>query len=260
MSNYREKIRFAGSLACVAVMHPIEFADRVVGRRDRARPQPEFQAEPNRFDPLAAAHELLGLPFCDGCEAVLPDVRTAILPRLQRQHHHDGGTALAEMLWMFVHHMRPDRVLETGVGRGVSSAYILDALARNDRGRLWSIDLPPLNPSWQSQTGAAVPDHLRSRWTYLRGASSRMLPRLLRELGTIDIFLHDSLHTYANMSFEFTQAWPRLAVGGIVVSDDADCNGAFARFSDAVGGQPLLVRERNKDGVVGLLRRATEGE
>lgn len=54
-----------------------------------------------------------------------------------------------------------------------------------------------------------------------------MLPELLSEVGEIDLFVHDSLHTYRNMRFEFEAAWPSLRPGGILISDDVDGNAAF---------------------------------
>ena len=56
------------------------------------------------------------------------------------------------------------------------------------------------------------------------------LPRLLERLGTIDIFLHDSLHTLEHMTFEFEIAWKYIRPGGFLASDDIDYNEAFSQF------------------------------
>jgi hypothetical protein len=52
------------------------------------------------------------------------------------------------------------------------------------------------------QTGIAVPGRLRAAWTYVRGSSRRRLPSLVTELEAIDIFIHDSMHTTHNLTFE----------------------------------------------------------
>jgi len=46
----------------------------------------------------------------------------------------------------------------------------------------------------------------------------------------VDIFVHDSLHTYRNMRFEFETVWPSLTHSGVVISDDIAMNRAFEDF------------------------------
>ena len=104
-------------------------------------------------------------------------------------------TGLVRAIWCLTHNLQPAKVVETGVARGLKSRFILEAMECNGTGHLWSIDLPPTNPELQRQVGAAVEDRLRDRWSYIRGSSRRHLPGLLHELGQIDLFLHDSLHS-----------------------------------------------------------------
>ena len=68
-------------------------------------------------------------------------------------------------------------MVETGVGSGVTTSFILQALAANGEGHLWSIDLPPIGA--EQFAGSFVPQALRSRWTLLRGRSRDLLPQLL---------------------------------------------------------------------------------
>jgi predicted O-methyltransferase YrrM len=154
-----------------------------------------------------------------------------------------GGTQ--EYLYHLIRLVQPDIVVETGVFRGISSAFILGALAQNGRGRLYSIDLPQASyevpgrgkdtselPSG-AQTGFVVPESLRSRWTLVSGNSRSELPPLLARLGVIDVFLHDSEHTYDFMTWEYETAWPLLRSGGVLASDDINWNRAFDDFVNA---------------------------
>ena len=136
----------------------------------------------------------------------------------------DGDMALVRAIWCLVRHLRPDHVVETGVAHGFTSRFILEALARNNNGHLWSIDLPPASEDLQKQVGIAVPQHLRERWSYIRGSSRRHLPRLLRQLKQIDLFVHDSLHSERNVRFEMDHAAKALAPKGAIVVDDIDAN------------------------------------
>ena len=69
---------------------------------------------------------------------------------------------------------------------------------------------------------------------YLASPSSDardLLPRLLNRLGKIGIFIHDSLHTYDHMMWEFETAYPHLLYGGLLISDDALWNNSFYDFA-----------------------------
>jgi predicted O-methyltransferase YrrM len=153
-----------------------------------------------------------------------------------------------ELLYLLVRFMRPRVVLETGVFDGQSSAVILLGLAANDDGMLVSIDLPALTTMSGStdrmyntalppayEPGWVVPDYLRDRYRLILGDSRMLLPGVLDEYGSIDVFLHDSLHTFDHQYFEYSTAWPRLAAGGLLLSDDIFWNPAFHRFAAEVG-------------------------
>jgi hypothetical protein len=122
--------------------------------------------------------------------------------------------------------------VETGVARGVTSRIVLEALERNARGHLWSIDLPhPFDRTLHTQTGAAVDGGRRGRWSYIEGSSRRRLPALLRSVTEVDLFIHDSLHTARNTRFEMEQTLGVLAPGGIMIVDDISTHQAFAGFT-----------------------------
>jgi len=132
--------------------------------------------------------------------------------------------------------LKPQFVVETGIANGVSSAYILLALHRNQRGTLHSIGLPdPTYLPEGKEAGWFVPKWLRKPWHVHSGDAKEILPRLLPELGHIDIFLHDSLHTYEHMLWEFEIAYPFLRLGELLFADDALWNSAFEDFASKVG-------------------------
>lgn len=142
--------------------------------------------------------------------------------------------------YAIVRGFRPSVVLETGIANGVSSAYVLLAMERNQKGSLHSIDvddgsfLPPGKP-----VGWIVPEWLRHRWTVRLGDARDLLPQVLEDVGTLDVFIHDSLHTYDHMKFEYEQAYPHICRGGILISDDVLWNPAFPEFARKVNA-PLV--------------------
>ncbi len=155
-----------------------------------------------------------------------------------------SGVPMHHMLaYAAVRLMRPNVVVETGVAEGFSSWFILLAMEHNGHGVLHSVDLPnqdvELVPGGARQTevlpegretGFLVPEGLRGRWRLHLGDAKELLPQLLQTLGRIDIFLHDSLHTYDHMMFEYQAAWTYLREGGILLSDDTDLNSALPDF------------------------------
>jgi predicted O-methyltransferase YrrM len=145
--------------------------------------------------------------------------------------------------------VKPDVVVETGVASGISSTYLLMACRLNRRGRVCSIDidngeyLPP-----GKSTGWMVREDLRANWTLLLGDSKTQLPQLLTEVGKVDIFIHDSSHTYEHMKFEFELSYPYIRSGGLLLSDDANFNAAFEECVRSF--RPALARVVRNVGVM----------
>jgi hypothetical protein len=123
-----------------------------------------------------------------------------------------------ETIYLLVRAMRPSVVVETGVCYGASSAYILEALRHNEHGVLYSIDLG--NSPDEPPNDFFVRPALKSAWRLIIGDSRRELPPLLVRLGRIDLFHHDSLHTYEHMMWEYETAFPYLASDGVLSSHD----------------------------------------
>jgi hypothetical protein len=244
------------------------------GHQER-RPQCPYEPDLNWEQHL---HEALGLSWpCDEATEFW-ELWQQIIGELEAmgiragpesfQWWNDGDAGLVRAIWCLTRHLSPKKVVETGVAHGVTSRFILEALKRNGEGHLWSIDLPPLERSWRQQVGIAVGGRHADRWTYVKGSSRQRLPQLLHELGQIDLFIHDSLHSDRNVRFELDSAWPMLGPKGVAVVDDIDANWAFRSFSETIPDQVSLIceaeplrpdlRRFNKKGLFGIvLKRST---
>jgi predicted O-methyltransferase YrrM len=165
----------------------------------------------------------------------------------------NGDTVLARLCYAIARAKRPKVILETGVCYGVTSAFLLKAVSVNGAGELHSIDLPPLGKHPDAFVGMLVPQELRHRWALHRGTSRRLMPQLLPKLAPLDMFVHDSLHTYRNMRDEFALAWSALGPGGVLVSDDIEGNSAFlelAKLPDVDAS--VVLKEAEKNSLVGI--------
>jgi hypothetical protein len=265
-------------VAADMVAHPLEAWTRLqdvrADRRERREPQYSYETDDNWEQQL---HTGLGVPwpckftseFWSSWSETIEELKAkGIRPGPQSfKYWNDGDAGLVRSIWCLVRHLSPNDVVETGVGHGVTSRVILDALERNGKGHLWSIDLPPLERVWQNQVGLAVGNRYRNRWTYIKGSSRFRLPKLLSKLDQVDLFIHDSLHSERNVRFELDRVWKRLAAGGAVVVDDVDANRGFQSFTQASSGHRSMIceaeplhpdmRRPNQKGMFGIiLKRA----
>ncbi len=229
-------------LLSLLASNPPEFGDRVRAvvevNLDRL-----FQKQPDY--PAVPWGELLnGLTRALGADAAALDrevdihgleptiaagiARLGAAPRLTVRHNAD--MRIARLCYIVCRAVRPNTVVETGVAYGVTTTFVLKALEINGRGHLYSIDLPPLGAEAGNSVGWLVPEHLRSRWTLRRGSSRRVLPPLLARLGQVDVFIHDSLHTFQNMRSEFAAVRRHQGDPFVLIADDIELNRAFEEY------------------------------
>lgn len=161
------------------------------------------------------------------------------------------GSSSGLIEYAIVRALRCSVVVETGVANGQSSFILLQALAANDHGRLVSIDVRP-------DVGDLLRDEDKSRWE-LRLLDERdrrdSFRRIISALPPIDLFIHDSDHSYYWNKFECDEAARNLAPGAIVANDDATLHQAFLDFCREHDRSPIVLLEAKKTFGVALARR-----
>ena len=248
----------------------IKLRDRYAERQERRAPLYAYRAECSWEERL---HAFLGVawPCTAACEFNLSWPK--FLESFQEKgirvgpmsfgSWNDGDPGLVRAIWCLTIHLRARKVVETGVGHGITSRFVLEAFRKNGFGHLWSVDLPPLDPALRRRVGIAVDNRHRHRWSYIEGSSRRRLPDLFSKTGHIDLFIHDSLHSERNVRFEIDHAWKHLNPGGAIVVDDIDANGGFQSFREKFPAlqsficeaEPLYpdLRRKNKQGLFGII-------
>lgn len=149
---------------------------------------------------------------------------------IKRRDAHGSHGLMGEIdcatLYALTRFQRPAVIVESGGYVGMSSAFILKALA--DEG-LTSAKVYSIEWNEDCAHGVLIPDELRARFIPLSGKVEDFVKR--NELpATIDMFLHDSSHRYRHMLWEFRAFWRRLRDGGLLVSHDVHFNAAFPEF------------------------------
>ncbi len=256
-TRFARRLVWAGRAMRLALEDPVEGLDRALVRVHPSRVQSPDLGEPNQAWE-ERLHTLIGATWPCRERAEFDVVLTGVNELLARRGlaagrgayggWDDADPAFARAVWCLATHLAPQTVVETGVARGVTTRFILEALGRNQRGHLWSIDRPPLDRRLHSEIGAVVPTHLQNRWTLVHGTSRRRLPGLLDRIAPIDLFVHDSLHTERNLRFELTRVWAEMNGRSAIVADDIERNDAFPRFA-----------EQTRDDLESLIAPADDG-
>lgn len=133
-----------------------------------------------------------------------------------RWHRHLGWYALVRIL-------RPRHIVETGTDKGRGTLVFASAIQRNNIGRVTTIDNNPasgylIQPPYDEVVSREIGDSLD----------------VLRDLDTpVDVFLHDSLHTREHETGEYDAIAPALSEGAVVMSDNAHCCDALARWAES---------------------------
>ena len=141
-----------------------------------------------------------------------------------------------ELLELSVKLLKPKIVVETGIANGISTRRILDSFKDQtlSESRLYSmdIDLKALSPELESNL----------QFKFLRINQNNDFEKALKAVpGLIDIFYHDSDHSYHNQYLEYSLVWERLSPTGIIISDDINWSNAFLDFCKYRGLKPKVL-------------------
>ena len=150
----------------------------------------------------------------------------------------DGGENLCAFLYAWIMATKPKIVVETGVASGITTNVIMEALAKTG-GQLYSIDVNP------ESTAVYDGEH---KWNFvlLEGPRKYHLTKFAQLIQPVDLWIHDSDHTYKWQKFEYGLARKSLAKGGILVSDDIDTSAAFGEFVMKNRGQGSAIFDGRK--------------
>ena len=152
------------------------------------------------------------------------------------------------VIYSLIRHLRPSNVMETGVANGHSTFIILSALAKNNFGTLHSID------TTKSCGSLLQSNHLLKRWRLhvLTPPYEYSFKDILSQIPMLDMFFHDSDHSYHWMSHEFSTTLARLNSSSVILSDDVDLNYAFLNLAQKLRSSPSFLFDSRK--ILGFLK------
>ena len=146
-----------------------------------------------------------------------------------------------ELLKMLIKELRPKTVIETGVANGISTRQILSSFKEYQLGdsKLYSFDI---------DYRVGTPDLLRDpQFNFVVIDSQNSFLDAMKEIKSVDLFYHDSDHSYHNQMLEYETAWKILnPKNGVLISDDINWSNAFLDFCKKVNRTPLLLSDGAK--------------
>ena len=116
--------------------------------------------------------------------------------------------------------IKPNVVFETGTEKGLGSLVIAEALLRNGKGRLVTIDIEPqsgllIGGDWAKVIDRVIDDSLVA----------------LSSIDNIDLLIHDSDHSADHELRELELVASRLSARSIVLSDNSHATSVLAEWS-----------------------------
>lgn len=152
------------------------------------------------------------------------------------------GQSSSLLLYLIARIKKPATTLETGVGNGHSTFFLLNALLKNERGLLYSTDT-------SKSAGVLLRDTEKASWTleFIDPARKHAaFRRVVNRLPPVDFSVHDSDHSYSWSRFEYDTVVTRMGPSSVLASDDVDLSYSFIDFAKSIGIEPTILVDRTK--------------
>jgi len=153
--------------------------------------------------------------------------------------YHSGAISEDDghFLYYCVRQLKPKVIVQTGTSNGVSCAHLALGLSHvPGNTRFYAVDMPniyrPDDPEFHKKmvygvlippgksSGWLIPDRILPRFECMSGDSKKLLPKLLEKVGKVDLFYHDSDHSYDHMWWEFETILPYMNPHGVIIADN----------------------------------------
>lgn len=174
-------------------------------------------------------------------------------------------------MYVLIRLLKPEIAVETGVFYGGTTVFILNALAKNKKGRLISMDLPANSIDTSKihrhsnvgdsellpngiRPGFIIPEYLKPQWEFIEGESLSSIENLKEPF---TFFSHDSEHSREYMLKELNRAKTKMLPNGTLMADDIDWSNGFMEFCVSNKLYPLFLTDNGKSNLkvrLGLVR------
>lgn len=168
-----------------------------------------------------------------------------------------GGGGIYPFLYFITRLLKPENIVETGVGAGFSSQAFLLGIEKNQHGRLYSSDFPYFrldNP--EKYIGVLVDDDLKRNWDLYIEGDEINLTKILNKIDSVELFHYDSDKTYSGREKAMKTILPYVSKKGVVLMDDIQDNSFFYDYVEEIKPSEWYVFKFNSK-YVGLIGNLT---
>tara|TARA_B110000967_G_C18854083_1_gene546162 strand:+ start:1085 stop:1870 length:786 start_codon:yes stop_codon:yes gene_type:complete len=162
----------------------------------------------------------------------LDKIEKNILSRLQKiPNRYNGIWSNLKLVYFLMRYYKPKKIIETGVAAGTSSEAILQAINKNNKGYLYSSDLPYYKIEQSEKfIGAAVSDELKKFWKLDIRGDHYALDDFINLSSKIDFFYYDSDKSYNGRNFAMKKVNKHFSLNAVLIMDDIQDNLFFKNF------------------------------
>ena len=198
-----------------------------------------------KFAPVQL-HDLVlhGARFFENPAELLSSPQDEINPKLEMSgffpKFYDSNPKTLELLDLIIIKYEPITVVETGVANGLSTRTILNSFKKNSltNSSLHSFDI---------DEKFAVEEFTKNQQFHFHKISGKNDFRsAIKDIPLIDLFYHDSDHSYDNQMMEYETVWEKIPQSGVFLSDDINWSNAFLDFCFRVGRKPFILADTEK--------------
>jgi hypothetical protein len=145
-------------------------------------------------------------------------------------HHNDN----ALLLFWLIRRLKPRKIVQVAEVGDLSSPLMVLALAKNDRSAQLHL-LEALSAEKDQRSSWLLPDKYGSRFKCHGGDSKIVLPKIIDELDTVDLFVTGFGRTHAQVLLDLMAVRGKISKGGAAVVCGGSYTGMIQWFSDQHG-------------------------
>ena len=165
-----------------------------------------------------------------------------------------GGNYAIEIHYFLTRYYKPKTIFETGVAAGYSSFTFLEAIKRNNFGKLFSSDFPYFRLEKPEQyIGIVIPDNLKKNWRLEILGDNKNFEKFKKEFNEIDLLFYDSDKRYLSKKKFFEKINSYLSKSSIIIVDDLHNDSFFLEYVEENKIQKWYILESSKKHIVGLI-------
>ena len=135
------------------------------------------------------------------------------------------------LIYFLVRCYQPEKIIETGVAAGCSSETILQAIKKNNKGFLYSSELPYFKIDKPEKfIGFVVSNELKNLWKLDIRGDHYALDEFINICSKIDFFHYDSDKSFRGRDFVMRKISKHFNPNATVIMDDINDNLFFKNF------------------------------